>query len=217
MHARVALAIRNEAKAGPYRQALQLAGLEAVTFAPGCGEFSDLVSGLLLTGGTDVDPALYGAARQPETDQPDRERDDYETALLRAALARDVPVLAICRGQQLFNVAFGGTLIQHLPNTNRHKRKSGGEPVHDAVLEGRTRDIFESNRICVNSRHHLAFDRVGDGLVVTAHDPEDGVIEGFVFPSARFAMGVQWHPEDMTDDPHQVRLFSAFAGSVMTR
>ncbi len=212
MAIRVALAIRNEAKAGPYRQALQLGGLEAVTFAPVCGELPDSVSGLVLTGGTDVDPALYGAARQPETDQPDRERDDYETALLRAALTRDIPVLAICRGLQLFNVVQGGTLIQDLPDKRHHK-----PAVHEVAVDGRMTDIFGASNFRVNSRHHQAIDRVGDGIVVTAHNPEDNVIEGFVFPVARFAIGIQWHPEDMTDDPHQARMFAAFAGSLMAR
>ena len=83
-----------------------------------------------------MDPALYGAVRAAETDVPDRVRDDFEAELLRTAIARDMPVLAICRGLQLFNVVRGGTLIQHLPDTATHKRKTGGEPVHDVVVDG---------------------------------------------------------------------------------
>ena len=211
MAIRVALATRNETKAESYRLALATAGLEAVTFAPGSGELPASISGLVLTGGTDVDPALYGAVRLPETDQPDRERDDYESALLRTALTRDLPVLAICRGQQLFNVVRGGTLIQHLPNTDRHRRKSGGNPIHDVTVEGQAAEIFGTARLPVNSRHHQAVDRVGDGLIVTALDPEDRVIEGLVLPEARFAVAVQWHPEDMIDDARQMRLFTSFA------
>lgn len=215
MAIRVALATRNEDKAEPYRRALQQAGLEPVTFAPDGAESLNGVAGLVLTGGTDVDPALYGETPAPETDAPDRERDDYESELLRTALARDLPVLAICRGQQLFNVARGGTLIQHLPNSGKHKQKSGGVPVHEVVVEGPMVDLFGAARIRVNSRHHQAVDRVGDGLIVTARDPEDGVIEGLVFPAARFAVAVEWHPEDMAGDPAQARLFTAFAGAMM--
>ena len=215
MAIRVALATRNEDKAEPYCLAVQTAGLEPVKFVPGSGELPDNIAGLVLSGGTDVDPALYGATRAPETETPDRERDDYESALLLSALTRDLPVLAICRGLQLFNVAFGGTLIQHLSNTDKHRQKSGGVPVHDAVLEGRMADIFGAAALPVNSRHHQAVDRIGDGLVVTARDPADGVIEGVIYPVARFAVGVQWHPENMTDDEHQTRLFKAFAAAVI--
>ena len=214
MAIRVALTIRSSEKAGQYRRALSQAGIEAVTFAPDSPELPDAVAGVLLAGGTDVDPALYGAKPHRETEAPDRERDDYESALTRLALSRDLPVLAICRGSQLFNVVCGGTLTQHLPNTEKHRRKSGGVPVHEVALEGRMAEIFGVPAMPVNSRHHQAVDRLGEGLVVTARDPEDGVIEGFVLPTARFAMGVQWHPEDMTDDDRQTRLFAAFAGAV---
>ena len=214
MAIRVALATRSEDRFEPYRRALREAGLEPVIFAPETGEQLDSVHGLLLTGGVDVAPALYGETPVPETEAPDRERDDYESALLRTVLARDLPVLAICRGLQLFNVVCGGTLIQHLGKP-RHQRKTGGVPVHDVVLEGRMAEVFETSRAPVNSRHHQAAGRIGDGLVVTARDPEDGVIEGFVFPAGRFAMGVQWHPEDMAEDQTQLRLFRAFASAMM--
>jgi putative glutamine amidotransferase len=212
---RVALATRSESKGEPYRRALQEAGLEAITFAPGAASSLNDVGGLVLTGGTDVDPSLYGAVRAPETDTPDRERDDYESALVRMALARDLPVLAICRGLQLFNVTCGGTLIQHLPNTDKHRQNSGGAPIHGVTLEGRMAAVFDATEMRVNSRHHQAVDRPGDGLVVAARAPEDGVIEGLVVPAARFAMAVQWHPEDMVGDPMQARLFTAFANAMM--
>jgi gamma-glutamyl-gamma-aminobutyrate hydrolase PuuD len=214
MAIRVALATRSEDKAEAYRRALLSAGLESVTFAPDSGESLNTVSGIVLTGGTDVDPALYGAARVSETDTPDRERDDYESALLRSGLERDLPVLAICRGLQLFNVVRGGTLIQHLPS-DKHRKRTGGVPVHEVVLESRMAEIFGERGIPVNSRHHQALERMGDGMIVTARDPEDDVIEGFVYPAARFAMGVQWHPEDMIDDERQTRLFAAFASAIM--
>jgi gamma-glutamyl-gamma-aminobutyrate hydrolase PuuD len=170
----------------------------------------------VLTGGTDVDPALYNAVRIPESDVPDRERDDYESNLLRVAIARDLPILAICRGSQLFNVVWRGTLIQHLPNSEKHKPRTGGAPVHDVILEDRMAGVFGTDRMAVNSRHHQAVDRVGEGLIVTARSTDDGVIEGFVLPSARFAWAVQWHPEDMADDERQTRLFRAFADSAMS-
>ena len=217
MAIRVALATRSEDKSEPYRRALEAADLEAVTFEPDAGGSLDAVAGLVLTGGTDVDPALYGAVRVPETESPDRARDDFEAELLRTALARDIPVLAICRGLQLFNVVQGGTLIQHLPDTTRHKQKTGGAPVHDVVVEGAMAEMFGASRVAVNSRHHQAIEWMGEGMVVTARDPDDGVIEGFVMPRAKFAMGVQWHPEDMVDDEHQQRLFAAFAASVVAR
>jgi gamma-glutamyl-gamma-aminobutyrate hydrolase PuuD len=170
----------------------------------------DGFDGLVLTGGSDIDPALYGAEKQPECGEVDRERDDFESSLLREALARDLPVLAICRGMQLFNVVRGGTLIQHLPSTPKHRQRTAGAPVHDVVLSPPLAGISGANRIPVNSRHHQAIDRLGEGLVVAARDPEDGVIEGFVLPGARFAIGVQWHPEDMVDAA-QKALFAAFA------
>jgi putative glutamine amidotransferase len=211
MAIRVALATRNESKAKPYHQALEQAGLDPVMYAPGSSQSLAEVAGLVLTGGTDVDTDLYGEVRQPETQTPDRERDDYELALLHSALLKNLPVLAICRGLQLFNVARGGTLIQHLPNTAAHQKKTVGMPVHDVVLEGKLAEIFGADRMVVNSRHHQAANRLGEGLVVAARDPLDGVIEGLVLPTARFAVAVQWHPEDMTADERQPRLFEAFA------
>ena len=199
---KVALLFRNPLKAPPYRLSLERAGLEPVAFTPGSPDALASVQGIVLTGGTDVDPTLYGASPHPETSEPDRERDDYESALLREALSRDMPVLAICRGMQLMNVGLGGTLIQHIEN---HRGT-----VHEATLAPPLVSIFGEGRITVNSRHHQALDRVGQGLIVTARDPKDGTIEGVVMPGHRFAAGVQWHPEDMPNDPVQLRLFEAF-------
>jgi gamma-glutamyl-gamma-aminobutyrate hydrolase PuuD len=196
--------------------------LDPLSFIPDApdppGSLDD-VHGLVLTGGSDIDPAIYGAEPHPENGPSDRARDDYESALLRKALARDMPVLAICRGMQLFNVVRGGTLIQHLPNSDKHRQQTGGVPVHEVVLSPPFDSIYGATRIQVNSRHHQAIDHLGDrglreGLLVTARDPEDGVIEGIDLPGAQFAMGVQWHPEDMLEDPIQMRLFRAFARSV---
>jgi gamma-glutamyl-gamma-aminobutyrate hydrolase PuuD len=210
----VALLFRNPNKALPYQRALRQVDLDPVSFIPDAPASLDDVHGLVLTGGSDVDPAIYGADPHPENGPADRARDDYESALLRKALARDMPVLAICRGMQLFNVVRGGTLIQHLAAAEKHRQQTGGVPVHEVVLAPPFDSIYGATRMQVNSRHHQAIDNLGEGLLVTARDPEDGVIEGIDVPGAQFAMGVQWHPEDMLDDPLQMRLFRAFARSV---
>jgi gamma-glutamyl-gamma-aminobutyrate hydrolase PuuD len=225
---RVALAFRNTTKAPPYIRALETIGLEPVAFTPDAGLALGDLAGLVLTGGSDIDPALYEQAAQPECGQTDRARDDHELALLRAALARDLPVLAICRGMQLLNVARGGTLIQHLADGGKHKLP------HEVVLQEPLISIFGTSAMTVNSRHHQAVDRLGEGLIVTARDPADGVVEGIALPefvgsglrprrraSARrgacvssafsWVIGVQWHPEDMPDDPLQRRLFEKFS------
>jgi gamma-glutamyl-gamma-aminobutyrate hydrolase PuuD len=210
----VALLFRNPNKAVPYQCALRQVDLDPVSFIPDAPGPLDDVHGLVLTGGSDVDPAIYGADPHPENGPSDRARDDYESALLREALARDMPVLAICRGMQLLNVVRGGTLIQHLPNADKHRQQNGGVAVHEVVLAPPFDSIYGVPRMQVNSRHHQAVDCLGEGLLVTARDPEDGVIEGIDLSGAQFAVGVQWHPEDMMDDPIQMRLFRAFARSV---
>ena len=211
---KIALLFRNPNKAVPYESALRQVDLEPVSFIPDTpsapGSLDD-VHGVVLTGGSDIDPAIYGAEPHPENGPSDRPRDDYESALLRKALARDMPVLVICRGMQLFNVVRGGTLTQHLPNSDKHRQQTGGVPVHEVELSPPMDSIYGATRMQVNSRHHQAVDRLGEGLLVTARDPEDGVIEGVDLPGAQFAMGVQWHPEDMPDDAVQMRLFRAFA------
>jgi gamma-glutamyl-gamma-aminobutyrate hydrolase PuuD len=203
---KVALLFRKSEREMPYRAALSLAGLDAVAFTPGSSEALDTVSGIVLTGGTDVDPALYGETPGPKTESPDRERDDYESALLRDAFARDLPVLAICRGMQLMNVVRGGTLIQDIPNHSK--------TVHEVELAPPFTSIYGTDRVTVNSRHHQAVGRVGKDLVVAARDPADGVIEGLALTGHRFAMAVEWHPEDLTDDALQFRLFEAFRSAL---
>lgn len=164
--------------------------------------------GLVLTGGSDVDPEHYGAPAHAETDAPRGERDAWELALLRAALAVDLPVLAVCRGAQLLNVAMGGTLHQHLPEVV-------GEPTHRPALGsfGRVQmEVDPTSRLGTivgeapagQCHHHQAVDRLGDGLIVCAR-AADGTVEGVEIPSARFALGVQWHPEEDGDE----RLFGA--------
>lgn len=203
----------------PYRDAVLAARLAPVVVEAGrelsLGEYH----GLLLTGGTDVDPALYGEIPQPETEEPDRERDEFECALLHQALARDLPVLAICRGLQLMNVAMGGTLIQHLQPPDRHRRKQAnrGAPVHAVQVQPGT--LLEAAtglaELAVNSRHHQAVKTIGRNLRVSGVDPEDGIVEALECPDHRFALAVQWHPENqVTSDAAQLRIFQSFGAAV---
>lgn len=172
---------------------------------------------LVLSGGGDVDPALFGQAPHPKLGRVLRERDDFELALCRAALARDLPLLAICRGHQVLNVATGGTLIQDIPSLvarggDHDPRCERWERAHAvAVTPGsRLHAILGTERVDVNSFHHQAIGAVGEGLRVSARAPEDGIIEGVEMPGRRFVVGVQWHPESFWDhDPAQLALFRA--------
>jgi putative glutamine amidotransferase len=166
------------------------------------GDYLDRLDGVVVTGGAfDIDPALFGATeRHPTVTTKDR-RTSFELALTRGALDRDLPVLGICGGQQLLNVALGGSLIQHIPDevaaalTHEQKipRDQTSHPV--AVVEGtRLHAIVGRTEIAVNSTHHQAVKTVGAHLVVDAVAP-DGVIEGIEDPRRRFCLGVQWHPE----------------------
>jgi putative glutamine amidotransferase len=165
-------------------------------------ETLDALDGLLLSGGADLDPALYGADAHPETDGVRPERDHAELALLKAALDRDMPVLAVCRGSQVFNVARGGDLVQHLPDVvgdERHKHTPGEFADHDVDLRVGTRlQKLLGDRAPVKSHHHQGYGRLGEGLVEAAR-AEDGTVEAFEDPSHRFALGVLWHPEEGED------------------
>jgi putative glutamine amidotransferase len=183
------------------------------------GDILDRLDGLLLSGGVDIDPALFGQAPHPDLRRVDRRRDDLELALTREALERDLPVLAICRGIQVLNVACGGTLVQHLPSvvpgSERHDRP---EPrtgrVHGVDVQPATRlhQILGADTFPVNSFHHQAVDDLGQGLRKVATCTEDGVVEGVEMPGRRFVVGVQWHPETFwdADDSFQA-LFDAHA------
>lgn len=197
---RAALTYRDEKRIRPYAEALRQAGIGPVFVTPDSPIASLDGMGLVLSGGTDLDPALYGSAPEASSDTPDRERDALEQRLLREALDRDTPVLAICRGMQLFNVTHSGTLIQHMEGHRTQERIA-----HDVQIAEGTRlaKIFGAGARPVNSRHHQAVDRVGQGLVVSARAAgliEGGVIEALERPDLRFAIAVQWHPEDLIKD-----------------
>jgi putative glutamine amidotransferase len=177
----------------------------------------DRLDGVVLSGGVDVDPALYGQVPHPKLGRVNRRRDDFELTLTREALRRDVPLLAICRGHQVLNVATGGTLLQDIPSTlggrMEHQVKGPRFQYAHTVDLARTsllRAILGRDSLPVNSLHHQAVGRPGDGLVVSARCPEDGVVEGLEMPGRRFVVGVQWHPESFWDrpDPSQA-LFAA--------
>jgi putative glutamine amidotransferase len=201
----------------PYEKALCDAGIEPILIAPGTGTPAD-VSGLVLMGGTDVNPALYGQKRLTETENPDDARDELEYALIGDFLQRDLPLLAICRGIQILNVQHGGTLVQHLESTARHRVKTPdnpGLPAHQVeIVPGTKLAAIAGGSLTwdVNSRHHQAIGRLGECLRVSARDPEDGTIEAVERPDKRFAIGVQWHPENQSaTDERQAKLFRAFA------
>jgi gamma-glutamyl-gamma-aminobutyrate hydrolase PuuD len=209
-------------KAGPYAEALRRSGVEPVLISPGEPRALAGLQGLLLSGGTDLNPARYGETPHPGNEAPDDARDEMETALLAEALAADLPVLAICRGMQLFNVAHGGTLIQHLDNSAAHvvRDRDPALPVHPILIEPDTRlaAILGEGAYAVNSRHHQAVDRVGAGLRVTARSTPDGVIEALERGDRRFALAVQWHPEDQVRrDSTQRKLFESFAEACRCR
>ncbi len=210
---------RDATRIEPYLEALRLAGIEPIPFVTNRPGSLDHVAGLLLTGGTDIDPACFGAAMDDQTEEPDRERDSIELALLSEALTRDLPVLAICRGFQLLNVHAGGTLLQHIPS-GRHRKVTPdkGEPVHTVALTAGSRlsQIYGGeSTLAVNSRHHQAVDKIGPGLVVSAIDPHDGIVEALENPAGRFTVGVQWHPENQAPtNSLQLRLFTALADSL---
>jgi putative glutamine amidotransferase len=162
------------------------------------------LDGLVLSGGADVAPELYGDARHPLTDPARTDRDAWEMALFQAAERRRIPVLAICRGLQLVNVARGGTLQQHLPESlgTEKYRIGGGVFAENAVgisddtpLAG----IIGETEVTVHSYHHQGIDRLGDGLVAAAHS-DDGLVQAFVDTADGHVVGVQWHPEENAED-----------------
>jgi gamma-glutamyl-gamma-aminobutyrate hydrolase PuuD len=165
----------------------------------GVGETLDSLDALVFSGGSDIDPGEYGEEPHPETFGTHPERDRAELALLERALERDMPVLGICRGSQVLNVALGGDLHQHLPELVGHDDHKHDPPgvflEHDVRIEPGTRlAAFLGPGTAVKSHHHQGFRRLGEGLVEAAH-ADDGTVEAVELPTRRFAVGVLWHPE----------------------
>jgi len=189
-----------------YVRAVERAGGRAMLVPPsleGVEETLDALDGVVFTGGSDLDPELYGADAHPQTLGIVRMRDDAELALLRAALERDMPVLGICRGIQVLNVGMGGDLDQHLEG---HRHDPPGEFVaHDVAIEPNTRlAAMLGERTTVMSHHHQGLRTLAPGLVETAR-ADDGLLEAVEAPARRFTVGVLWHPEAGED----ARLFES--------
>jgi putative glutamine amidotransferase len=195
-----------------YLRAVHDAGGVSLVLAPGQpahpGALLDLVDGVLLIGGTDVDPRSYGEVPHAETDPPAPDRDAFELALAREAIARDLPLLAVCRGMQLLNVACGGTLVQHLPDRvghTGHRRTVGSfaDADHEVRLApgSLAARVAGEERHRVMSHHHQAVGGVGDGLVVSGWDVPEEVPEAIERPGSSFVLGVQWHPEEDPESP----------------
>lgn len=202
--------IESDFMTSAYAAAIQRAGGRAVLLPldPGDAEHPEEViatlDGLILPGGADMDPARYGHEPHRALGPTDELLDAVQIALARAALEADLPLLGICRGMQVLNVAAGGTLHQHLPDlldgSEEHRRVPGTLDEHNAhpvELEPGSLAALAAgrDRTTTRSHHHQAVDAVGDGLVVTGRHVEDGLIEAIEAPSATYCLGVQWHPE----------------------
>jgi putative glutamine amidotransferase len=209
-----------------YVDAVQRAGGLALMLPPDARaaadpeEVLDLIDGLVLAGGADIDPGSYGERAHAETVDTVPERDSFEIALTRAAIERDLPVLGICRGMQLINVARGGTLLQHLPERfghHEHRRVAGSfdGADHDVVLvEGSLAARAAGElRHATKSHHHQGVDRLGEGLTVSGVSTLDDLPEAIELPDRRFVLGVQWHPEADTAS----RVVGTFVAEVATR
>jgi putative glutamine amidotransferase len=199
-----------------YADAIQAAGGVALLLPPGRPDRADAaldgLDGLLVAGGPDVDPRRYGAVRHPRTGGAREERDEWEFALVHAALSRDLPLLAVCRGLQVLNVALGGTLVQHLPDvvgTDLHSPAVGEHGRHTVRLEPGSRLAgILGERAATATHHHQAVDRLGEGLVACGW-AEDKVVEAVELPSHTWTFGVQWHPEAYDG----AALFAAFVNA----
>jgi putative glutamine amidotransferase len=207
--------------AGTYLDAVRGAGGLPVSLAPEALSEADLeslcerIDGLLLIGGADLDPATYGQPATARTEAIFPLRDEFELALVHAAFARDLPVLGICRGLQILNVATGGTLHQHLPDAGfaEHRPLPGslGAPtLHTVeVAPASLLGCGGPGRLTVNSHHHQGVDRIGEGGWVVARSLPDRVIEAIEWPRMRYALGVQWHPEALELDATMAGLVAA--------
>lgn len=198
-----------------YVERITEAGGRPVLLPPFAGveTLLDRLDGLVLTGGSDVDPAAYGAEPHPATDRPRTFRDTAELALARKALDTGLPLLGICRGLQVLNVVLGGTLHQHVPDIVGHENHSptpGTFAAHAVRVEpgSRLAKLLDRTELTVPTHHHQSVDHLGDGLTPVAWT-DDGLIEAAEYPAHPFAVAVQWHPEAGDD----LSLFSALVGA----
>lgn len=219
------IGITRNRRPADYEQAIRVAGgepkqLDWDQMKP--GDALDGVDGLVLTGGGDVDPKHYGQTKSPHVELAEPGRDEFELAISRAALERDLPILAICRGLQVLNVAAGGTLLQHvqdavgegISHSTSHEPKN--EIAHaiqvepgSALASALGPRVMAIETCAVNSRHHQAVDAVAPGFVVSATAP-DGIVEAIERPDRRFCVGVEWHPENFWATGEFAPLFEAF-------
>jgi putative glutamine amidotransferase len=200
-------------RAGGIAVLLPAQGTGTAEVAARAEEVLNRVDGLVLTGGADVDPARYGQVREERTSQPRAARDEWEIALATAALRRGVPVLAVCRGLQILNVALGGSLHQHLPDVTGHDVHQPAPGTFGAVEVStepgtRTAELI-GPRVHVRCHHHQAVARLAPGLTVTGR-ADDGTVEAVEVAGQAFALGVQWHPEEDGEDG---RLFTALVAA----
>jgi gamma-glutamyl-gamma-aminobutyrate hydrolase PuuD len=220
------IGITRNRKPEDYEQAIRTAGGEPKLLdwdQTSANDAIGQIDGLVLTGGGDVHPKHYGDAITPEVKLAEPGRDEFEIALANAALERDVPVLAICRGLQVLNVAAGGTLVQHVPDAVgdaiQHSPDEGTDKTriaHDirvtpasALARALGPTITAVETCAVNSRHHQAVRNVAPGFVVSATAP-DGIVEAIERPDRRFCLGVEWHPENFWETGEFKPLFESF-------
>jgi putative glutamine amidotransferase len=202
-----------------YCESIRRAGAIPVVIPPqpeNAAELVERLDGLLLAGGDDCNPSLYGETAHPTVvDVMDERRQENDYSLAQAARERGIPTLGICLGLQMMNVAGGGTLVQDIDSTVETEIQHASIPEdrarHDIIVEQGTKlaSIVSAEELNVNSSHHQAIGRVADGLRVTAQAP-DGIVEGLEDPRHPFYVGVQWHPEDMSSETSAKTLFGAF-------
>jgi len=235
MKPRIGITSTTGGQAAAYVSALQACGADPIVLANDLARVDadlDALDGVLISGGFDVDPARYGATRHSRTEVAAADREAYEFALVVRARERDIPTLAICRGTQVANVAFGGTLVQHVPDVVGeripHERKAADGNDHKGVIaehivtidaDAQLASVLGTTRLATSARHHQSLDRIAPDLREVARTA-DGIVEA-VEPRwpARFWLGVQWHPESTVDedDGKSRALFAAFVAACATK